>query len=51
MLAIVPSVLSQFAAVADDNANNSNAVVKGTDFWIIEVTEGILYKSIFDCLF
>ena len=34
MLAIVPSVLSQLAAVAEDNAINSNAVVNRIDFWI-----------------
>ena len=33
MLAIVPSVLSQLAAVAEDDAINSNAVMNGIDFW------------------
>ena len=33
MLAIVPSVLSQLAAVAEDDAINSNAVVNRIDFW------------------
>ena len=39
MLAIVPSVLSQLAAVAEDDAINSNAVMNGIDFW-----KSILYR-------
>ena len=33
MLAIVPSVLSQFAAVAEDNAISNNAAVNGIVFF------------------
>ena len=54
MLAIVPSVLSQLAAVAEDNAINTNAVVNGIDFWIgifgIDIRRGLFCKY-FSCVF